>query len=112
MTVLKKSFPYQRTPKKVAKGRSKEEIQAGGFAAREVTLDFAEAVEWLADRLPALFDQLGARPQPDVQEVLEALVDSFKRQREELVAVAVQVEADGADDDASSVVRVDLLLLG
>lgn len=34
------------------------------------------SLEWLADRVPALFDQLGDKNQPDVQEVLEALADA------------------------------------
>lgn len=34
------------------------------------------SLEWLADRLPVLFDQLGDRAQPEVKEVLEALADA------------------------------------
>ncbi|HXK20635.1 MAG TPA: PAS domain S-box protein, partial [Polyangiaceae bacterium] len=34
------------------------------------------SLEWLADRLPALLDQLGDRAQPDVKEALEALDDA------------------------------------
>jgi PAS domain S-box-containing protein len=68
------------------------------------------SLEWLADRLPALFGQLGAHAQPEVQEVLEALADA--RAGASRVAAAtnyLQLLADTAPA-ARHLVRIEAVL--
>lgn len=68
------------------------------------------SLEWLADRVPALLDQLGDRAQPEVKEVLEAVADA--RAGASRVAGAtsyLQLLADAAPAQRQ-VVRVEELL--